>query len=353
MARLLAAAVALAVLLAAPADAGVVVQVVLDGSGSMWGQMGGKSKVTVARDALSSVLSSYASVPAGLTVFGSGAGPGCEDLTTAVAPAAGNAEAIREYVGGMNPRGTAPLVEALKSARDSLKGLPALAGPGSQAIVVAVVDGGDACVADACARLGEAWGDGDPRLHVLGLGVRGEDAVAQLGCLAAAGGGSYHEVASRAELEERLGGILRAALTEERRLMAAADRARAEQARIRAATRLEVRFSSRIDAAFCDHVEIESLKVDGWSVESLPERLPCAGDVLVHDAVAEAGEHELEFAYWKVGAIGRLRSERARASFRIEPGLTTRIDLATDPRLSSYGVEVSVEVGADPSDGPS
>lgn len=64
---------------------------VLDGSGSMWGQIDGIAKITIARDVVTQLL---ADIPddqvLGLTVYGHRRRGNCTDIETVVAPNAGS-----------------------------------------------------------------------------------------------------------------------------------------------------------------------------------------------------------------------------------------------------------------------
>ena len=85
---------------AAPAQSAEKTIVVLDASGSMWGQIDGKTKIEIARETLASVLTSVpATTELGLMVYGHREKGSCADIELAVPPMAGSADAIRGFVG--------------------------------------------------------------------------------------------------------------------------------------------------------------------------------------------------------------------------------------------------------------
>src|SRR5262245_29568314 len=69
--------------------------IILDASGSMWGQIDGKPKLEIARETLRSVLQSVpADMELGLMAYGHREKGSCEDIELIVPPAAGTAGAI-------------------------------------------------------------------------------------------------------------------------------------------------------------------------------------------------------------------------------------------------------------------
>ena len=69
--------------------------IVLDASGSMWGQIDGKPKLEIARETLRTVLQSVpADMELGLMAYGHREKGSCSDIELVVPPAAGSAAAI-------------------------------------------------------------------------------------------------------------------------------------------------------------------------------------------------------------------------------------------------------------------
>ena len=82
----------LTLLAALPAQAAERAIVVFDASGSMWGQIDGKTRIEIARQALSGVLGAVPpSTELGLMVYGHREKGSCSDIELAVPPAAGRA----------------------------------------------------------------------------------------------------------------------------------------------------------------------------------------------------------------------------------------------------------------------
>ena len=109
-------------LLAAPLLAEGKSIIVLDASGSMWGQIDGRPKMEIAREALASVLSGLdPATEIGLMAYGHREKGSCQDIELVVPPAAGTAQAITDAANQMKFLGKTPLTEAVRRAAAELK----------------------------------------------------------------------------------------------------------------------------------------------------------------------------------------------------------------------------------------
>ncbi len=184
-------------------------EVILDVSNSMWGQIDGRPKIELAREALSGALSDLPSnVAVGLRAYGHRVSvedkeAGCTDTEQLLAPAPGNGPAIIGMAKGLTPRGQTPIARSLQeSARDMRE-------QGSGGVILLVSDGVESCGGDPVAVAAELSASGlDVVLHTVGLGVIAEEAAA-LSALAEAGGGRYFNAPSGAELLEGVGTAVR------------------------------------------------------------------------------------------------------------------------------------------------
>ncbi|MEE4118785.1 MAG: VWA domain-containing protein [Paracoccaceae bacterium] len=185
LSRLAGAATALALPLAAAAQEGSTT-LVLDGSGSMWGQIEGVAKITIAQEALRGLLAELPADQAlGLVAYGHRERGQCGDIETLVEAGPGTRDRILEALGGISPKGKTPLSDAVLHAAEGLKYTE------ERATVILISDGIETCDADPCAvgrRLEETGIDFTA--HVIGFDVDGE-AAAQLECLAGETGGQF------------------------------------------------------------------------------------------------------------------------------------------------------------------
>ncbi|MGB3503559.1 MAG: VWA domain-containing protein [Mesorhizobium sp.] len=173
--------------------------IVLDASGSMWGQIGGKPKLEIARETLKSVLQSVpADMELGLMAYGHRQKGSCQDIELVVPPATGTSAAISEAAGKMKFLGKTPLSEAVKKAAEDLKYTE------DKATVILITDGLETCNADPCAVGRELEQSGvDFTAHVVGFGLTEEEGR-QVACLAENTGGKYIQASDAGTLEEAL-----------------------------------------------------------------------------------------------------------------------------------------------------
>jgi Ca-activated chloride channel family protein len=173
---------------------------VLDGSGSMWGQIDGTNKIVIARDVVGTILDDFPDGEnLGLTVYGHRSRGDCSDIETIVAPGVGTGDAIRAAVNGINPRGKTPMTDAVIAAAEALRYTE------EEATVILVSDGIETCNPDPCAaaRALEQAGIGFTA-HVVGFDVTDPEALSQMQCLADETGGSFTTAADAAELTSAL-----------------------------------------------------------------------------------------------------------------------------------------------------
>jgi Ca-activated chloride channel family protein len=181
---------------AAAADKAIIV---LDASGSMWGQIDGKPKLEIARETLRSVLKTLpADLELGLMAYGHREKGSCEDIELVVPPAAGTAGAITATVDSMKFLGKTPLSAAVKQAAEALRYGE------DKATVILITDGLETCNADPCAVGTELEQAGvDFTAHVVGFGLTEEEGK-QVACLAENTGGEYYQADDADQLGEAL-----------------------------------------------------------------------------------------------------------------------------------------------------
>lgn len=183
---------------AAPADP-VPTMIVMDGSGSMWGQIDGRPKLEIARETLTRVLGALpASLELGLIAYGHREKGVCSDIELMVPPRPGAGPDIAARVGAMRFLGKTPLTQAVREAAATLRSTE------TPATVVLITDGLETCDADPCAlaRELEAAGLGFTA-QVIGFGLTAAEG-AQVACLATETGGQYLQAADAGDLAAAL-----------------------------------------------------------------------------------------------------------------------------------------------------
>ncbi|MBJ2153186.1 VWA domain-containing protein [Paracoccus sp. IB05] len=174
---------------------------VLDASGSMWGQIDGVNKITIARDVVRDFVGTFpADLNLGLVTYGHRERGQCSDIQTMIDPAPGTGAEIARIVDGLNPRGMTPMTDAVIAAAQALRHTE------QAATVILISDGIETCNPDPCAAaraLNEAGVDFTA--HVIGFDVKGEaEALMQMQCIAEETGGRFLTADNAAELTAAL-----------------------------------------------------------------------------------------------------------------------------------------------------
>lgn len=206
--KLLVKTLAVLAVLASPALAdGPRSIIVMDGSGSMWGQIDGRAKLEIARETVATVLGSIpADQELGLMAYGHREKGNCSDIELVVPPAPGTGAEIAAQVGKMRFLGKTPLSESVRRAAEALR-------YGEEAAtVVLVTDGLETCNADPCALGRELEAAGlNFTAHVIGFGLTKAEG-AQVACLATETGGQYLQASDADALADALSATVTAKL---------------------------------------------------------------------------------------------------------------------------------------------
>ncbi len=180
-------------------DGGGRAILVLDASGSMWGQIEGRTKIEIAREVIGGLMAEWdPSIHLGLIAYGHRRKGDCSDIETLVPVGPVNPATIKGVVDNINPKGKTPLSAAVQQAAKDLRFTE------ERATVIVVSDGKETCGVDPCAlgRQLEELGI-EFTVHVVGFDVTNEE-KAQLRCLAENTGGKFLSADTASELTEAL-----------------------------------------------------------------------------------------------------------------------------------------------------
>ncbi len=197
--------VAIAWVCASLAAAGVTAQeegpapllLILDASGSMWGQIEGENKIVIARRVVRELLEDWdPNVHLGLVAYGHRREGDCADIETLIPPGAVDPARVAGAVEGINPKGKTPLSDAVIHAARELRYEE------SKATVILVSDGIETCDRDPC-EVGRALEEAgaDFTVHVIGFDVEENEVLAQLRCLAENTGGEFSAASDAGSLK--------------------------------------------------------------------------------------------------------------------------------------------------------
>lgn len=182
-------------------DAPPTAVIVVDGSGSMWGNLGAdkRSKLEMAREALRVLLPSLRTdARIGLASFGHRRRGNCGDAEVIVPPDVDGPQRLSVPVEKMNATGKGPLVLALRESANAIAGA-------TPASIVLVADDIDNCGQDVCTALGEIL-SASPNLvvHTIALGFD-KAKLAHISCIAQMTGGKLWDAQDAAGFDSALG----------------------------------------------------------------------------------------------------------------------------------------------------
>ena len=172
---------------------------VLDGSGSMWGQIDGQAKIAIAKTVMADLIDQIpADFQTGLIVYGHRRKGDCDDIEMLIPVGPHDPAAMKTRVQAISPKGKTPLSEAVRQAAQALRYGE------ERATVVLVSDGLETCDVDPCALAAELAMSGvDFTVHVIGFDISQED-QARLRCLADKTGGLFLAAGSAGALRDAL-----------------------------------------------------------------------------------------------------------------------------------------------------
>ena len=175
---------------------------ILDASGSMWGQLNGQPKIKIANTVISDLLDTWSpTVELGVMAYGHREKKNCQDIETLVevGPVTqDSAHQIRHRIKNINPKGKTPLSDSVRKAAEALKYTE------SEATVILVSDGLETCSANPCAVAQELENAGIHfTVHTIGFGTSSSENE-QLKCMADHTGGYFFSAGNAGELQDAL-----------------------------------------------------------------------------------------------------------------------------------------------------
>lgn len=173
---------------------------IYDASGSMWGQIQGKSKITIASEVLSTAVNNLPdNQKIGFVAYGHRKEGDCKDVEFLVDVENGTKAEVIQAVKGIKPLGKTPL------AYSALQVIEKLRQSKLKATIILITDGIESCDGNICDVIKAAKNEGiDFKLHIIGFGLKDED-TEQLKCAAEAGDGNYYNAEDASDLGDVLG----------------------------------------------------------------------------------------------------------------------------------------------------
>ena len=179
------------------------VEIVVDASRSMWGQIYGEAKMSIAKNILEDVSYWFPQdLDLALRAYGSTSpseSNNCSDSTLLVPFSDSNRAPIRAAIAGLRPTGQTPIAFALQQAAHDFGSLQ------NDRAVVLVTDGIESCGGDPASAARDLAAQGI-MVHVIGFGLgnAADEDTWSLQAIANASGGRYVTAGSAEELKEAL-----------------------------------------------------------------------------------------------------------------------------------------------------
>ncbi len=177
--------------------------IVLDASGSMWGQIEGIAKIDIARKVMGKVLSDLdGKANIGVLTYGHRKKGDCSDIETIIPVGQVDRQKYMSVINKLSPKGKTPITRAVRKAAEELRYTE------KKATVVLISDGLETCKSDPCALARELESLGiDFTVHVIGFDLKDKDTTS-LRCLADETGGKYLAADNASELGKAVGTIV-------------------------------------------------------------------------------------------------------------------------------------------------
>lgn len=172
---------------------------IYDASGSMWGQMQGKTKMEVAVSVLSNSITNLPeNQKIGFVVYGHRKKGDCQDVEFLFDIENESKAKVIESLKKIKPLGKTPLALSALQVIDKLRKAK------QKATIILLTDGIESCGGNICDVIKAAKDEGiDFKLHIIGFGLKTGE-TEQLKCAAGAGGGNYYDAADAGGLSEVL-----------------------------------------------------------------------------------------------------------------------------------------------------
>jgi von Willebrand factor type A domain len=170
---------------------------ILDASGSMWGKVGGKTKIEIAREVLTGIIADLPdTAEVGLVAYGHRSKGDCNDVEDLVPLGKVNKKKLISTLKALNPKGKTPISRSVKMAVEKLKSVE------DEVAILLVSDGKETCEGDPCGLVKKLKESGvNFKMHVVGFDVSAEE-KAQLDCMAQSGGGLYFTANTAGEFKK-------------------------------------------------------------------------------------------------------------------------------------------------------
>jgi hypothetical protein len=175
------------------------VEVILDASNSMWGQIQGVAKIAIAKDVLEQIINGLPDeMNVGLRLYGHRYGlndrRACQDTELNVPIGPVDKAVLIDIIQKIQPKGKTPLVYSVLQAGNDFKDIP-------NGSIILITDGIESCDGDINAIAPALKESGiELKLHIVGFDIKEAEARAELEAIAKSTEGTYFDAKDSQEL---------------------------------------------------------------------------------------------------------------------------------------------------------
>ena len=326
------------------AEPNISVAVIVDGSRSMWGRLGGVSKIETIRAVLPDTCGRIPPfVRIALRTFGLGKLPEREDSTPLISLAPRDCPAIEKALRRINPKSQSPVAFALSEAMVDLGSRDA------RRLIVYIGDSGDPFhEQDMCGTIRDmAVQHGNIEINVLGLDLDEKDELS-LRCVSRETGGRFFHIEKGEDLRTAMYEVIQGAVLEEREAIAREIERKRLRKEEEKRTRIVVHFTNEIPPFFADHVALATLALDGTPREPMEQGIAPGKELTVLNIPVQPGKHTLSIRYekWKNGK-GQ-SSKAVELPVEVEWGRTSQVFCRATAHLFHWGLDTLVTKDSGP-----
>ena len=335
---------AIVVLVFAPiAWSEIHIEIIIDGSGSMWEKTGDIFKIVTVREGVIEFLHTRPEgVYVGIRDFGAkadGFNRGDCKNTRLLQPVRQNSlHELINSVSSINPIGESPIALSIKKALGDFQDIQ------KNKFIILIVDGVDTCNSNACEWLSnEVQDPGNIPVHLLGFNVREISAIKQLECFATIFGGTYTNVDSEKGIVNAIMDIINKTIADEKARLKQMDEEKRRQKKLEEETRLNVKVTNNLPSLVADSIIIDTFSISGNQIElDDQKKLAIKETHLYYDQTMPAGQYILTISYKKLKGNRFVKSRVETINFTIIEGKITSIHCSTEVGLMHYGLNSTI-----------
>lgn len=321
----------------------IYIEIIIDGSGSMWERTRGEFKIVTVREGVIEFLRNRPEgVHVGIRDFGAKSNGfsrrNCKNTRLLLPVQQNSLRELINSVSSINPIGKSLIALAIKKALSDFKDSQ------KNKFIILIVDGADTCNRKACEWLkNEVQSPGNIPVHLIGFNIRKKSAIKQLECIASSFNGTYKKINSGVGIVNAIMDIINKTIEDEKARLRKIDEEKRKKKELEEKTRLNVEVTNNLPSLVADSIVIDTLSIAGNQIElDDQKKLAIKESRLYYDQAIPAGQYGLTISYKKFKGNRFVKSRVETINFTILEGKTTYIHISAEASLMHYGVNSTI-----------